>query len=286
LEVGVSADNAFEIRGVMGVDFSGAKLAGETIWVARCSVLEDGAGLKLDRLDQLAELAGSAEREVALRFLVGMIESLEGELVGMDFPFGLPIELGLGDWPEQMRFVSEWPGSATELGRECVRRCLERTGSMHVRRETDRETRTPFDCYHYRIIHQTFHGMRDVLGRLGEGTCVVPMQLGALERARRVVVEACPSSTLKRLGLPHQNYKSPAGPMEAKHRETRKTILRTLRRFVEMSPGQVRAVNQNRGGDALDAVIAAVGVFSDWRRCDWETMRSHERYAREGRVFG
>ena len=34
---------------------------------------------------------------------------------------------------------------------------------MHIRRLTDREAKAPFDCYHYRIIHQTFYGMRDVL---------------------------------------------------------------------------------------------------------------------------
>ena len=37
-----------------------------------------------------------------------------------------------------------------------------------IRRLTDIEEKAPFDPYHYRIIYQTFHGMRDVLGRLGD----------------------------------------------------------------------------------------------------------------------
>jgi hypothetical protein len=55
--------------------------------------------------------------------------------------------------------------------------------------------------------------MRDVLGPLlrHRSTAILPFHYRRLAAARRVVVETCPSSTLKRLGLPHQNYKQPAG---------------------------------------------------------------------------
>src|SRR5947209_540221 len=63
--------------------------------------------------------------------------------------------------------------------------------------------------FHYRIIYQTFYGMRDVIGplRRTRGTAVLPFQYRKLRTAKRVLVESCPSSSLKRLGLPHQNYK-------------------------------------------------------------------------------
>ena len=82
---------------------------------------------------------------------------------------------------------------------------------MHVRRTSDDESRTPFDPYHYRIIYQTFFGMRDVLAPLAasRGAAVLPFQYRRLPTARRVLVESCPGSLLKKLGLPHQNYKQP-----------------------------------------------------------------------------
>jgi hypothetical protein len=39
-------------------------------------------------------------------------------------------------------------------------------GPRHMRRLNDLEVKAPFDPFHYRIIYQTFHGMRDVLGPL------------------------------------------------------------------------------------------------------------------------
>jgi hypothetical protein len=86
-------------------------------------------------------------------------------------------------------------------GLECVRRSKELCGAKHIRRLTDIEERAPFDPYHYRIIYQTFHGMRDVLLPLmrRRQTAILPFQYRRLPNARRVLVEACPASTLKRM---------------------------------------------------------------------------------------
>src|SRR3712207_9335349 len=100
---------------------------------------------------------------------------------------------------------------------------------MHIRRETDHLAKAPFDPYHYRIIYQTFHAMRDVAGPLSRvrETAVLPFQYRRLARAERVVVETCPSSTLKRLGPPHQKYKQPAGgPLTPPRRPHRVAIPR------------------------------------------------------------
>src|SRR5205823_8938470 len=133
---------------------------------------------------------------------------------------------------------------------------------MHIRRATDSEVKTPFDCYHYRIIYQTFHGMRDVLAALmrTRGTAILPFQYRRLDKAKRVVVEACPGSTLKRLGAPHQNYKQPTGgPLTAIRRRTRQRILAALETKIDIDDRQRRMIMRNGGGDALDAVIAALG---------------------------
>ena len=70
--------------------------------------------------------------------------------------------------------------------------------------------------------------MRDVLGPLRRHprTAILPFHYRRLPTARRVLVEACPSSTLKRLGLPHQNYKQPeGGPLSLKRRRTRRDLI-------------------------------------------------------------
>ena len=60
-----------------------------------------------------------------------------------------------------------------------------------MRRLTDGDARAPFDPYHYRIIYQTFYGIRDVVGRLrrDRGTAVLPFHQRRLAGARRVLVE-------------------------------------------------------------------------------------------------
>ncbi|HEY2587758.1 MAG TPA: hypothetical protein VGI81_18575 [Tepidisphaeraceae bacterium] len=274
-------------QSVYGVDFSGAKLAGENIWIAQMDVRRGAA--ELVELSRLRSLCGAAERGPALAHLVERIARSERALWGMDFPFGLPIEV-LPDgcrWPEQLAHVSEWD-DAYALGEECVRRARALGGPMHIRRTTDDDARTPFDCYHYRIIYQTYHGMRDVLAPLARvaGTAILPFHYRRLSKARRVVVESCPGSTLKRLGLPHQNYKQPAGgPLTARRLRTRRAILEGLARFVRISPSQRNVIMRNGGGDALDAVIAAVGAAHGFDAADHQAIARHPRYPREGRLY-
>ncbi|HEY1381677.1 MAG TPA: DUF429 domain-containing protein, partial [Gemmataceae bacterium] len=183
----------------------------------------------------------------------------------IDFPFGLPIEVmpARTTWRDQLGQMRRWRKGAYAMGLRCVERAKRHNGSLHIRRVTDSEQRTPFDCYHYRIIYQTFHGMRDVIGplRRAPGTAVLPFQYRRLPAARRVLVESCPASVLKVLGLPHQNYKqTTGGPLTRKRLLTRRAILAGLEPLVTIDPSHRRAIMRNGGGDALDAVIAAVGA--------------------------
>ena len=121
---------------------------------------------------------------------------------------------------------------------------------LHIRRLTDREGRAPFDSYHYRIIYQTFYGMRDVLGPLAatRRTAILPFHYRRLPTARRVVVEACTGTTLRRLGLPHQNYKQPrGGPLAPRRRRARRAILDGLAGHLRMGPGQRRVIMRDGG---------------------------------------
>ena len=277
-------------RTVYGVDFSGAKLAGRNIWIATARVPEnDASPLQLEELLPLEQLAGTAEREPALAHLVGLIRDSDQSLWGIDFPFGLPVEMfPEATWAGQLAHLQKWAEPANALGTWCVARARSIGREMHIRRVTDTYAKTPFDCYHYRIIYQTFHGMRDVLLPLSDtrATAILPFQYCRLPRARRVIVEACPSSTLKRLGLPYQNYKQPAGgPLTARRRDTRRTIVAGLRPLIEIPAHLLRRAMRNPGGDALDAIIAAVGTQQGFAAADHVEIRRHARFPREGWLY-
>ena len=278
---------------IFGVDFSGAKEAGRNIWLARCepvSVARNGRAtrskhpsLRLTDLTCLESLCGIADRAPVLSHLVDLIKSSRRCLWSMDFPFGFPIEVFSPGtrWRAQIDFLREWGDDAYGVGLECLRRAKRLGGPMHIRRQTDDEMKAPFDCYHYRIIYQAFYGMRDVLRPLSRsrGTAILPFQYRRLRRADRVLVETCPSSTLKRLSLPHQNYKQPAGgPLTPKRRRTRRAILEGLAQYVTIEAPHHRCIMRNGGGDALDAVIAAVGSHLTWQTVEHRSIARHARY--------
>lgn len=273
---------------VVGVDFSGAAKSGKTAWLAELDVFDAARMLKLRSIAPLGRLAGSDDRADVCGYLAERILSAESTLFGMDFPFGLPIELGLGDWPDQLSHVASFDGDAKDFGRSLVEVAKGLGDTMHIRRVTDRETQTPFDCYHYRIIYQTFHGMRDVLRPIAgdAATAVLPFQYQRVDGAKRFVVEGCPSSTLKRLGLPHQRYKQSGGkPPDAVHQKTRQTILSGIQPAIEISLYQRRVIMRDSGGDALDAVLAGFGSWQAFQTDDHESIANHDRYPIEGRVY-
>ncbi|HUR54065.1 MAG TPA: hypothetical protein VMZ71_08030 [Gemmataceae bacterium] len=278
-----------EFHTIFGVDFSGAKQAGKTAWVARVEPRSRGP-LVLKSLDRLDRLCGTAERSACLAKLVEMVNASESALWGFDFPFGLPVELfpAATPWANQFDFLAEWGEDAYGCGVECIRRARLVGDKMHIRRLTDSDAKAPFDCYHYRIIYQTFYGMRDVVLPLSRtpGTAVLPFQYRKLPRAKRVAVECCPSSVLKKLGLPHQNYKQPTGgPLTGKRRRTRHALRAGLAKLVRISDRHRLVMMRNPGGDAMDAVIAAVGAARAVKAADHDAIRRHARYPHEGYLF-
>ncbi len=219
-----------------------------------------------------------------------MIRRSRDALWAIDAPFGLPVEVlepGM-TWHGLTRFVHGWPTGGYDLGLWCLERARALGGPQHVYRATDRTAKTPFDCYHYRIIYQTFHVIRDVLWplRRSPGTAILPFQYARLGAARRVLVETCPSSTLKRLGLPHHSYKQPeGGPLTARRRRTRRAILEGLEACVEVGAADRRRIMRDAAGDALDAVIAAAGAAGAWVSAPHEAIARDARIRREGFLY-
>ncbi len=274
-------------QSVIGVDFSGAAAAGKNSWIAEMSIERDKR-LRLRSLASVGKLAGSDERATTIGYLVDRIASSQETLFGFDFPFGLPLELGLGSWTQQLRHVKRFAGDARQYGLSLVELSQTKLGKFHVRRQTDVDSRTPFDCYHYRIIYQTFHGMRDLLAPIAghPDTAVLPFQYAKASLAHRWVGEACPSSTLKRLSLPSRLYKQTGGEKLADdRRRVRRVILKGLASHVDIPANLRPIVMNNLGGDALDAVIAGVGVWTSCQHVDHHQIARHRRFPREGYVY-
>jgi hypothetical protein len=288
------------IRQVVGVDFSGAEQAGHTTWLAWCAVASRGERvggappLRLTALHSLAELAGTAARAPALAHLVAAVRTSRQTLWAVDACFGLPepvldaLYTPGATWPRLVREVAAWEDGAYAFGLAALAAARTLGGPMHIRRAADAAARAPFDPYHYRIIYQTFHAIRDVARPLARDarTAVLPFQYPRLAGARRVVLEACPASTLKRLGLPHQRYKQPAGgALTTERRRTRRAVLAGLAPHVAWDAAARRRMMRDPGGDALDAVLAAVGAWHAWRATDHGALARCATARREGHLY-
>jgi hypothetical protein len=239
--------------GVYGVDFSSAVNAGRTIWIAGGEVVHDV--LHCTICLPAAELPDSGkDRATALAALRDFILQQTPCAVGCDFPFSLPQEIVTE--PSWEAFVHEFASRHPDAA-SFKRWCAERAGGRELRRVTDREARTPFSAYNLRLYRQTYYGIRCLLAPLiATGrVSVLPMQPPA--PGQTWLLEICPASTLKRLGLYAPYKRRDAAPV-------REGLLNTLTRDgrVEVSNAVRDAVIRDHKGDALDSVIAAI---TTWR---------------------
>lgn len=264
-------------RRVHGVDFSGARDAGKRIWVASCAI--DGDSLRVEDCRPAAELPRSG-RDLgrALSALRDFIAENKDCVFGLDFPFGLPRSLIQDeDWES---FIRSFPNSYPSAG-EFKRACFEAAGRKELKRLTDCESRTPFSPYNLRLYKQTYFGIRDVLVPLvhSEQVCVLPMQCP--ESGKAWVLEICPASTLERRQLPLSFKGSKPGRYESRLR-----ILQAIESTTPLSIGDSARLRvlEDRGGDALDSIIAACAVFAALPNLAY-LGREKPDYALEGYVY-
>ena len=267
------------VRRVYGIDFSGAKDAGKHIWIA--AGLVKGNALKIEGCQRADDLLGWKDLGQCLSVLREFVAGERRAVFGLDFPFGLPRELlNQGSWEE---FIFDFPKrypSAEEFHSLCH---LAADGKER-KRLTDREARTPFSPYNRRIYKQTYYGIRDVLRPLvREGLArVLPMQRP--EPGLPWVLEICPASTLKRLGLPDKGYKG----RTTAHCDNRTHILEGLEAMQGLSipSSSLRSiVLDDHNGDALDSVAAAFATFEALCSPNRLIPGDMESYAVEGYVY-
>jgi len=265
---------------VYGVDFSGARDAGERIWITEAAV--DGKVLSIGRCFKARDLAESGrDREKCLRALREFIAARPTALFGLDFPFGLPSELvGQESWEE---FILAFPRLYREP--EHFRdTCLKRASNRELRRLTDIQCKAPFSPYNLRMYKQTFYGITEIIHPLVRSklASVIPMQRPRAGKPR--LMEICPASTLKSRGL-SRKYK---GISEDDNGVcARLEILNTLqtRWHLKIQEGEIqKLILRDHNGDALDSVLAAFAVFRNLNR-ESKISAKNPWYSVEGYVF-
>ena len=173
----------------------------------------------------------------------------------MDFPFGIHRSLLKGAaWSSWIStFRTHYSDPATFRAT-----CWEAAGRCEIKRQTEREAKTPFNPYNLRLYRQTYFGIAEVIAPLVTGTLarVVPQQ-----RAKSGIpslVEVCAACTLKHLSL-YPPYKG-RGDMA---REARLMVVRNLRHcgIAPLSTALRAEVIADTEGDALDSIIAASAAY-------------------------
>lgn len=250
------------VKSILGVDFSGAKNAGESIWLASGEL--DQGRLKISTTWSPAG-KGKRSRPAALECIQGVVADGRYDVVGFDFPFGLPREVvDTEDWASFLSSFDEFVDEPKEDESpvEAFRRsCLEAADQEYLKRATDEE-RGGQCPYGVRVASQTYYGISEVLKPLIEnGVSVMPMMEN--ESRDTAIVEVYPARTLaEHFDESSSGYK---GTSEQAI-ERRRRILESIESAKPpISFDSEKEGNQSReyalcSDDALDAILAAVSA--------------------------
>ena len=268
-------------RVIYGVDFSGAKDAGNKIWVAKA--VPDGKRLLVSECYRARDLPNSGKGpDACSSALADLIRSETNAAFGFDFPFGLPTPLvEEKSWED---FVLGFPSryKSPEAFRQS---CRQANRGRKLKRKTDTEARTPFSPYNLRLFKQTYYGISEILFPILQDSGAYVLPFYEPIDGKPWILEVCPASTLKRLmkdGVP--SYK---GPEEDK-RENRRQILGVVKNegvVLEKDVAIEKNIIDNKGGDALDSVIAALAVFSAIQNQDALIPEDEGYWKIEGYVY-
>lgn len=271
-------------RRVYGVDFSGAQDAGRNVWLASATRRE--GSLVVEGCFPGEALPNSGrDRDDCLPALRAFLAGADDAIVGVDVPFGLPAELvDQGTWPA---FAQAFPNGAagpTEWAEACRDRAetLDRD-RVELKRATDDETGAPFSPYNLRMRSATYYAISTILAPLVErdAASVLPMQ--PPNPGAAWLLEACPAVTLDRLDLEAEGYKDDDEAAEERRAEIVDALAEGPATIV---PTVREAAIEEPDGDALDAVLAAVGVTMALERGEPTSPGTVDARTRiEGRIY-
>jgi hypothetical protein len=245
-------------RRILGIDFSGGADAGRNIWIAEAfqDLRDQRRPLKIETcLPAIALPRSGAMPALAIPALARHILRDPMTLAGCDFPFGLPATLmHAATWED---FIRAFPARFSD--HEAYRSaCRQEAEGRELKRRTDQIANTPFCSYNLRLYRQAWWGMAALLSPLvaGDQIAVVPQMPPAA--AKPILIEVCPASCLQHLRF-RPAYKGGAPA----HRLARRNILDCLIGHKLLEPPAADLTElllDNSGGDALDAVIAAIAA--------------------------
>jgi hypothetical protein len=277
---------------VYGVDFgAGKRDAGTNTWIARGRV--DGDGLRVTHCETV-ESAFEGDPKRRNEALPALVEFLSGEgtwetddgdeygvegdaAVGLDFPFGLPAAVLGDEFENWAAFLEAFPGGLPPAegwdGDDVVEPDgLSTWGSQRARENDD------VDCVHckretdatvgaqppYGIVGKyiTYYGIDSVLSEVHGEATFAPMGTDGETTSGEgpFVLEVYPAGTLDRLGLCREGYKG-RGTAEQRRRERNLDGLEEYADGVEINDPVVEEAQDDPGGDALDALVAAVATY-------------------------
>jgi len=235
---------------IIGIDFSAAREASRKIWLAVGNVVNDRL-----HIETLAPIATLVDRRPvnAARLLARFIASCGPSIVACDACFGLPLPSSTAPWRTWLlSYPSRFPNA------EQLRQEGRDAHGRERKRLTDRVARAPFAPTNLRIYRQTDSWLRDVLHPLAAADAIAIAPFERWREDRPLLFEVCPSVSLRELGLPNRRYKG----TDHLRRQCRRDILTGLTRLgLDLpSPLASRALH-DPGGDALDAVVAAITAW-------------------------
>ncbi|GAB3685398.1 DUF429 domain-containing protein [Salinarchaeum chitinilyticum] len=271
-------------RRIYGIDFSGAQDAGRNVWLA--SATRRQGTLVVEGCFPGAALPDSGtDREDCLPALREFLAGADDAIVGMDVPFGLPVELVDADtWPA---FAGAFPNGA-EGPTEWAEACRDRAETLdrdrvELKRATDEETGAPFSPYNLRMRSSTYYAISSVLAPLvgADAASVLPML--PPNPGVAWLLEACPAVTLDRLDLDAEGYKDDDEAAEERRAEIVDALAEGPATIV---PSVRESAIDEPDGDALDAVLAAVGVTMALERGEATSPGTVDARTRiEGKIY-
>jgi hypothetical protein len=198
----------------------------------------------------------------------------------MDFPFGLPHRLiKEASWEE---FVKAF-GDHYRRPEDFKKTSFISMGSHECLRATDEESKTPWCPYNLRLFRQTYFGIRDLLAPLVKENLASFLPMQQPIEGKPWVIEVCPASTLKKLGL-YQEYHYKGSKDEKRDARIKLLSWLEVSEDLQVTNALRSKILDNKGGDALDSVIAAIATYNSREKLIGSQL-SRMPYNLEGYVY-
>ena len=226
---------------ILGVDFSGSKRPANKIALAE---LETKDVLILKKVYLLSDLKPLGNPYAVLVSVIAKFS-----ITGLDAPLGLPYSsIEIDSYEELLKLFSDKFETAEQLYAH----------GKKFKKEPKREAETvagvPFSAYNLRLYRQTWNAIAQVVRPLvWEHNFSIA---GAMNRKRKMLLEACPASYWKKIARLNASYKGKSTAL-LKERENKLNYLINQEQLCVLK-GQKEKIIQNTDGDLLDAVTCAV----------------------------